>query len=67
MKMDIAYFQSVEGSTTSQNGTTFMLHVKRPTGGDLLLSFPHSEISNIVENAPMQASHGKDKNGRKSV
>jgi hypothetical protein len=31
MKMDIAYFQSVGSSMTSEDGKTFMLHVKRPT------------------------------------
>jgi hypothetical protein len=51
MKMDLAFFPSVEGSMTSEDGTLFMLHVKRETGGDLLLGFPHGEISNIVENA----------------
>ena len=40
MKMDIAYFQSVEGSMTSDDGRTFMLHVKRPTGSDLMLGIP---------------------------
>ena len=66
-KIDMAYFPSVEGSMTSEDGQTFMLHVKRPTGSDLLLGFPHSEISNIVENAAMQAAHGKDAAGRASV
>jgi len=36
MKMEIAYFHSVEGSMTSEDGKTFMLHVKRPTGSDLM-------------------------------
>src|SRR6478609_5689553 len=66
-KIDMAFFPSVEGSMTSEDGHTFMLHVKRPTGGDLLLGFPHSEISNIVENAAMQAGNGKDAQGRKTV
>ena len=65
MKMDLAFFPSVEGSMTSEDGTLFMLHVKRETGGDLLLGFPHGEISNIVENAAMQAGRGKDEMGRK--
>lgn len=63
-KIDMAYFPTVEGSMTSPDGHTFMLHVKRPTGGDLMLGFPHSQISNIVENAAMQAAHGKDAEGR---
>jgi hypothetical protein len=67
MKIDMAYFPSVEGSMTSEDGQTFMLHVKRPTGSDLLLGFPHSEISNIIENAAIQSAHGKDAVGRASV
>ncbi len=63
-KIGMAYFPSVEGSMTSEDGQTFMLHVKRSTGGDLLLGFPHTEISNIVENAAMQAAHGRDAAGR---
>jgi len=65
--MDIAYFQSVEGSMTRDDGKTFVLDVKRPTGSDLMLGFPHAQISNIVENAAMQPSHGKDENGRTSI
>lgn len=64
MKIDMAFFPSVEGSMTSQDGKTFMLHVKRESGSDLLLGFPHSEIQNIVENAAMQSGSGKDKKGR---
>jgi hypothetical protein len=52
---------------TSPDGQTFMLHVKRPTGGDLLLGFPHSEITNIVENAAVQAAHGRDAAGHQTV
>jgi len=36
-KIDMAFFPTVEGSMTRKDGHTFMLHVKRPTGGDLLL------------------------------
>jgi len=64
--MDMAYFPTVEGSMTSEGGQTFMLHVKRPTGGDQMLGFPHSEIPNIVENAAMQAAHGRNAPGRKT-
>ena len=49
---------------TSEDGQTFLLRVKRPTGTDLLLGFPHSEISNIIENAAMQAAHGKNTKGQ---
>jgi hypothetical protein len=40
MKMDIAYFQSVEGSMTSDHGQTRTLHVKRPAAS--LSSFTSS-------------------------
>ncbi len=66
-KIEMAFFPSVEGSMTSEDGRTFMLHVKRPTGSDLLLGFPHTEIPNIVENAAMQAANGKDAKGRAPV
>ncbi len=65
--MDMAFFPTVEGSMTSPDGQTFMLHVKRPTGGDLLLGFPHTEIPNIVENAAVQAAHGRDAEGHQTV
>ena len=32
-----------------------------------MLGFPHSEISNIMENAAMQSSRGKDQKGRASI
>lgn len=63
----MAFFPTVEGSMTSPDGQTFMLHVKRPTGGDLLLGFPHTEIPNIVENAAVQAAHGRDPEGQQTV
>lgn len=66
-KIDTAHFHSVEGSMTSPDGQTFLLHVKRPTGGDLFLGFPHAEIPNIVENAAVQAAHGRDSEGNQIV
>jgi hypothetical protein len=66
-KMDMAFFPTVEGSMTSPDGQTFLLHVKRPTGGDLLLGFPHTEIPNIVENAAVQAANGRDADGHQTV
>jgi len=59
-KIDMDFFRSVEGSMTSEDGQAFMLHEKRPAGGDLLLGFPHDQIQTIVENADVQAAHGKD-------
>ena len=52
---------------TSPDGQKFVLHVKRPTGGDLLPVFPHSEITNIVENAAVRAAHGRDAEGHQMV
>ena len=66
-KIDMAFFPSVEGSMTSDDGQTFMLHVKRPTGGDLLLGFPHDEIHRIIEHASVQATNGRDEQGRQTV
>jgi len=66
-EIDMAFFPTVEGSMTSPDSQTFMLHVKRPTGGDLLLGFPHAELSNIIENAAVQAAHGRDAEGQQSV
>jgi hypothetical protein len=66
-KIDMAFFPSVEGSTTREDGHTFMPHVKRPTGGELLPGFPHSEIPNTVENAAVQAAQGQDANDQKTV
>jgi hypothetical protein len=37
-KIDMAFFPTVEGSMTSEDGHTFMVHVKRPTGSDLTAS-----------------------------
>jgi len=65
-KMEMALFQSVEGSMVSDDGKLFMLQVKRPTGGDLLLGFPHTEISHIVEHAAVQMSRGSDAEGRRT-
>jgi hypothetical protein len=66
-KMDTAFFPTVEGSMTSPDGQTFMLHVKRPSGSDLLLGFPHAEIPNIVENAAVQAAHGRNADGQQTL
>jgi hypothetical protein len=64
--IDMAFFPSVEGSMTSEDGHTFMLHVKRPTGSDLLLGFPHTELPRIIENAAIQSTNGRDQDGNKT-
>jgi hypothetical protein len=63
----MAFFPSVEGSMTSEDSHTFMVHVKRPAGGDLLLGFPHSETPNNVENAAIQAAHRRNAKGQQTV
>ena len=61
--MEAVFFPSIRGSMTSQDGQHFFLHVEREDGGDLMLGFPHAELSNLVEHAAMQLSHGRDKDG----
>jgi hypothetical protein len=38
-----------------------------PTRSDLLLGIPHAEIPNILENAAIQAGHGRNANGLQTV
>lgn len=66
-KIDMAFFPSVEGSMTSEDGHTFVLHVKRPSGCDLLLGFPHEEIHRIMEHVSVQAKNGRDDKGRQTA
>jgi len=47
----MAYFQSVEGSMTSKDGKTFMLHVKRETGSDLLEAASRALAKAMVDDA----------------
>jgi hypothetical protein len=63
MVIPIDCFESVEGSMTSNDGQLFLLHVKRADGADIILGFPHRTLLTIVENAAMQAQHGKDDMG----
>lgn len=67
MKIDMAFFPSVQGSMISQDGKMFLLHVKRESGSDLMLGFPHGEISDIVESVAKQAGNGKDAKRRPEV
>ena len=65
MKIPVEVFLSVEGSMSSSDGQTFMLQAKCEDGSDLMLGFPHKEISNIIELAAMQLNHGRDDGGHK--
>jgi hypothetical protein len=66
-KLDMVSFRSVEGSTLSDDGQTFILHVKASEGGDLLLCFPHSEVARIAGHAALQAAYCRDASGRNAV
>ena len=55
MKIPVEIFLGVEGSMTSDDGQMFMLRVKLEDESELMLSFPHREIPNIVECAAMQS------------
>jgi hypothetical protein len=50
-KMDVAYLPAVEGSMTSEDGQAFVMHVKRPRGGDLLLGLPAQLLVLLSANA----------------
>jgi hypothetical protein len=56
--IDVELFDAIEGSQTSEDGQGFALHARRLNGSGVMLVFPHSEISNIVETAAMQMDHG---------
>ena len=67
LKIPVEVFLSAEGSMTSKDGQTFLIQVKCEDGSDLMLGFPHKEISNIIELAAMQLNHGRDEQGRTVV
>jgi hypothetical protein len=50
---------------TSDDGQTFLFHVRREDGSELMLGFPHSELPNMVECAATQMDKGRDDNGDK--
>jgi hypothetical protein len=56
-KIDMAFFPSVDGSIFSENGQTFMRHVKRPAGGDLLPGFRHSTFRELYQVREMGCGH----------
>lgn len=62
--IDVEVFDAVEGSQTSADGRGFAIHARRRDGSGVMLVFPHSQISNIVENAAMQLAHGRDEGGQ---
>ena len=63
MSIPVEFFPVVDGSMTSEDGQTFLFHVRREDGSELMLGFPHKELPNIVENAAMQMDKGRDDNG----
>ena len=64
MSIPVEFFPEVDGSMTSEDGQTFYLRVRREDGADLMLGFPHEQISNIVECAAMQLDRGRDPDGK---
>jgi hypothetical protein len=62
--IDVLVFDAIDGSQTSADSQGFALHAWRRNGTGVMLVFPHSEISKIVENAAMQLSRGRDESGR---
>lgn len=67
MKIPVEYYPAVDGSMTSPDGQVFLLKVRTEDGQELMLGFPHREISNIVECAAMQMDHGRNQGGEKIV
>jgi hypothetical protein len=61
--IEAVFFQSIKGSMTSDDGLSFFLHVEQENAGDIMLGFPHADLSNLVEHAAMQLSHGRDQDG----
>ena len=65
MTIPVEYFPAIDGSITSADGLTFYLKVTRDDGREVMLGFPHAEILTLVENAAMQASQGRDQDGKR--
>ena len=63
MSIPVEFFPVVDGSMTSEDGRTFLFHVRREDGSELMLGFPHAELPNIVECAAMQMDKGRDQGG----
>ena len=53
MSIPVEFFPVVDGSMTSEDGQTFLLHMRREDGSELMLGFPHAELPNIAECAAM--------------
>jgi hypothetical protein len=62
--IDVELFDAIEGSQTSADGQGFALNARRRDGTGVMLVFPHSEISNIIETAALHLAHGRDESGR---
>ena len=67
LSIPVEYFPVVDGSMISEDGQTFLFHVRREDGSELMLGFPHAELPNIVENAAMQMDKGKNEEGGRTV
>ena len=67
MAIPVEYFAVVDGSMTGEDGLTFLFHVRREDGSELMLGFPHSKLPSMVECAALQMDKGRDKDGDKVV
>ena len=56
-------FSEVTGSMTSPDGQRVFIRAETVDGDDLLLGFPHEQISTIIENLAMQLPHGRSAAG----
>ena len=67
MPISVENFTVCDGSMTSEDGQTFLFHVRREDGSEVMLGFPHKELPNIVECAAMQMDKGKNEEGGRVV
>lgn len=60
-------FSEVKGSMTSPDGQTVFLNAETIDGDDLLLGFPHEQVSTIIENLAVQLPNGRNAEGEKMM
>lgn len=60
-------FSDVTGSMSSPDGRKVFLRAETVDGDDLLLGFPHEQISTIIENLAVQIPNGRNAEGEKMM
>lgn len=60
-------FTEVKGSMTSPDGQQVFLKAETVDGDDLLLGFPHEQISTIIENLAVQLPNGRNAQGERMM